>query len=450
MTGRTPLTERRVQVVVAAMELIVEARLEDFLAFLTPDRIADASLRLASARAETFDDQQHRVPPLRAQGGSQGDHAMGSETVSEATVRQYFRVDHRGRRFDRSALVSALLDVIGSAFVPPLYSWDSPPASSREALQDVFDHAWVARRFPPGRGLETLFFVALAAAPIDDVAQQALERVSKEMVGCFAERLGEVDDDSFPLIRRALWLAYARFGETYFWRTIDADQGDQLAATMGAAAILVEQTLIPGDKPISLGARDPEITSHGHRTDALGTYSTIASSALIAIEEAQFLDYFHFLTAARIAERAAVDRKTVANYFSRDDRPGAFDLPKLLTVVERNFEPEHQPPGLEDLHKRFDLLGAAVRRQPWQVSARPNLDRLIASVAALDRQPREPVEDSQQFLLMHHAILTIGCELTQRMIHGRVQEQELAGLARFSLDTFTDPSSGRITRSPST
>jgi hypothetical protein len=225
--------------------------------------------------------------------------------VSEATVRQYFRADHRGRKFDRGALLSALLDVIGSAFVPPLYSWDESPASSREALQGVFDHAWVARRFPPGRGLETLFFVALASASVDDVARQALDKVSKDLVGCFAERLGDVDDPAFPLIRRALWLAYARFGETYFWRTIDANQSDQLAATLGASSILVEQAVMPqGDRSIPLTAADPEFTSHGRRTDASGTYSTIASSALIAIDEAGFLDYFRFLTAARIAERA--------------------------------------------------------------------------------------------------------------------------------------------------
>jgi hypothetical protein len=306
--SKDPNTTERILDV--ALRQVEEARLADFLNFLTPKILAEMS--------------PSDVP------------------FSEADVRSAFPSEERARGFDREALIRFMLDNIELHWTP---------ASDPSIPEDDFESTVIAifgylSEFvlSPNTGWHSLLLLAAAVADTDIEAAAALRRINARLFrsmlsdrrACFPEEDSQYSEGHASILVDLMWTM------TVAWRCVRM-QPERLQWVAQAQDLCLR--ILTQAAPRN-GARlvdtPPLLPPVGERRDQWLLKHVIADCASRLISIASLGDFLHFLTPSRLAD-ASVDavsgqledgrsfsRATVSERFRAPGTKRKFDLGQLF------------------------------------------------------------------------------------------------------------------------
>jgi hypothetical protein len=327
----------------AACELLLEARMSDFLGFLTPRRIAQAST------AEDFT----------------------LEPFSESTVRHHFRKEGNSRTFDLDSLISTLLLKVPTAFdISPFDEEAKALTTIGRILEYQLMHPL---RGGPDHGAGALFFVCFGAMSSDHDAQTVAAAAVNSLIG---DVEGYLRSATAPTVDDLEWLTmtlvYAGLGNSLLARRLADDPARKELQGL-ITQRLVEALVRPAIATQT--ATKPTYSLAGqqlgpHRKDATDVFGAIITASSAVIERATLDDYLSFLSSASIARRVAVDRKTVVGHLADPAQPNRFNLERMLNIIEHvgislqeaGFEAGPDVPRAKGLRTTCPVAGATGRR----------------------------------------------------------------------------------------
>jgi hypothetical protein len=393
----TPPQETLDRIARAACELLLEARMSDFLGFLTPRRIAQAST------AEDF----------------------ALEPFSESTVRHHFRKEGNSRAFDLDALISTLLRQVSLAFdVSPF----DEEAKALTTIGEILEYQLMRPlRGELDHGTGALFFVCFGAMSSDHDAQTVAVGAVNSLIG---DVEGYLRSATAPPVDDLEWLTmtlvYSGLGNILLARRLADDPARmelQGLITRWLVGALVRPSIaMQTAKKPTYSVVEQQLGPH--RKDATDVFGAIITASSAVIERATLDDYLSFLSSASIARRAAVDRKTVVGHLADPAQPNRFNLERLLNIID-HVGISLQGAGVEagpEIFWRLDSLGAACRAERWLNGAQMFHDRAVHEhhVRSLGRR----ADDTLIGVIQQAEPMLVSGYRTLRRVAGREFERE--------------------------
>lgn len=403
-------TEVHESVIRAACGLLLEACVTDFLAFLTPRRVALAS----------------GAPDFKLQ------------PVSESAVRHHFSRAGSTRALDLAALVSTLMrSVPGTLDLSPF----DDAASELTTIRDLVRYQVRQPLSKNAHGSDCLRFVCFAAATSDRDAQIAAVDAINSVI---ADVEGYLRSAREPAVSDIEWLTmtfvYACLGNSILGRRFDRDERARELQRL-VADVVIDAVLSP-EVSQQVAKRPTYAATHEqlgpHRSDARDAYLAVIAAAHDVIRDATLSDYLGFLTSAAVARRASVDRKTVVGIFADPANPNTYSIDHVLNAIEHtaiSLEEGGHEAGTELLW-RIDALGAACSGERWKQSSRlfHDPEQYRADLQTIGRHADEALIRGMQ-----HAefMLISGCRTVQRVTGQEFDSEKQRELVRLAVMLFS-------------